>query len=147
VKRRNFISFCATAAAVSSRRPLFAAENKIHLPSSDNVHVGGSKRIEDIGFGRRRSAVGRSRFFSYTAAPGQTTDILKGLKTFCPSMELNFITTTSSIRPTQKSPTTPRYGQFGDTPTKWKQSAKVSVWINSIYWDIPGAASSRSNMH
>jgi hypothetical protein len=136
------------AAAALEPRPLFAADNSIQLPSSDTVHVGGSRRIEiggDTGFGRRRSAAGASKFFSYTAAPGQTIDISKGLKTFYRSIESSFIIMTSSIRPIPKSPTTRRCGHFSDTHRKWQQFAKVSVWINSIHWGIPRAASSPSN--
>jgi proline iminopeptidase len=31
------------------------------------------------------------------------------------------------------------YGRSHGTPMKWKQFAKVSVWINSICWDTQGA--------
>jgi len=41
------MSLCSMATARAyAKRPLFGAENNIRLPSSDTVHVGGSKRIE-----------------------------------------------------------------------------------------------------
>jgi proline iminopeptidase len=86
VKRRTFLSFCAMAAAYG-RRPLSAAEDNIQLPSSDAVHVGGSKRIE-IGGGHwvwtKKVGDGDIKvLLLHGAIPGQIIGILKGLKTFC----------------------------------------------------------------
>src|SRR6202522_1173544 len=98
------------------------------------------------GSGRRKSATETQRSFSYMVARVQIIGTLRGSKTSCHSMESSSITMISWIRPILKSPTTPAYGRFQDIQTKWKQFVEVSVWINSIYWDTPGAASSPLNM-
>jgi proline iminopeptidase len=103
--------------------------------------VGGSKRIK-IGGGhwvwRKKVGSGDIKCSSPAWWSGADHRYLRGSKTFYHAMILSSITMTW-IQPTPKNPTIRAYGRSHGTPMKWKQFAKVSVWINSICWDTQGA--------
>jgi proline iminopeptidase len=94
VKRRNFISLCAMAAVGTyAKRPLFAADNKIQLPSSDAVHVGGSKRIE-IGGGHwvwtKKVGIGDIKVLLLHGGPGADHRYFEGFEDFLPLNGIEF---------------------------------------------------------
>jgi proline iminopeptidase len=94
VKRRNFISFCAMAAAAAyERRPLFGATNNIQLPSADTVHVGGSRRIE-IGGGHwvwtKKVGNGDIKVLLLHGGPGADHRYFEGFEDFLPLNGIEF---------------------------------------------------------
>lgn len=94
MKRRNFISFCAaSAAAAYTRRPLLAADNAIQLPSSNTVHVGGSKRIE-IGGGHwvwtKKVGNGNIKVLLLHGGPGADHRYFEGFEDFLPLNGIEF---------------------------------------------------------
>jgi proline iminopeptidase len=94
VKRRNFISLCAMATVgAHAKRPLFGAHNKIQLPSSDTVHVGGSKRIE-IGGGHwvwtKKVGSGDVKVLLLHGGPGADHRYFEGFEDFLPLNGIEF---------------------------------------------------------
>jgi proline iminopeptidase len=94
VKRRTFISTCAlAAAAIHERRPLFGAGKNIQLPSSDIVHVGGSKRIE-IGGGHwvwtKKVGNGDVKVLLLHGGPGADHRYFEGFEDFLPLNGIEF---------------------------------------------------------
>ena len=93
MKRRNFISFCAAAAAAAcTQQPLLAADN-IQLPSSNTVHVGGSKRIE-IGGGHwvwtKKVGNGNIKVLLLHGGPGADHRYFEGFEDFLPLNGIEF---------------------------------------------------------
>ena len=94
MKRRNFISYAAAvAAAAYTRRPLLAADNAIRLPSSNTVHVGGSKRIE-IGGGHwvwtKKVGNGNIKVLLLHGGPGADHQYFEGFEDFLPLNGIEF---------------------------------------------------------
>jgi proline iminopeptidase len=119
VKRRNFIPLsAAVAAAAYIRSPLFAAGNPIQLPSSNTVHVGGSKRIE-IGGGHwvwtKKVGSGNIKVLLLHGGPGADHRYFEGFEDFLPLNGIEFyyydqLDSTNSDKPNDPSLwTIPRY--------------------------------------
>src|SRR3984885_11249162 len=94
VKRRNFMSLCAVAAAAAyDRKPLLGAANNIQLPSSDTVHVGGSKRIE-VGGGHwvwtKKVGNGNTKVLLLHGGPGADHRYFEGFEDFLPLNGIEF---------------------------------------------------------
>lgn len=112
VKRRSFISFsAAVAAAAYTRGPLLAAANSIQLPSSDMVHVGGSKRIE-IGGGHwvwtKKVGSGDIKVLLLHGGPGADHRYFEGFEDFLPLNGIEFyyydqLDSTNSDKPNDPS--------------------------------------------
>src|SRR3984957_10888516 len=112
VKHRNFMSLCAVAAAAAyDRRPLLGAANNIQLPSSDTVHVGGSKRIE-VGGGRwvwtKKVGDGDTKVLLLHGGPGADHRYFEGFEDFLPRNGIEFyyydqLDSTNSEKPNDPS--------------------------------------------
>ena len=94
MKRRNFLSYCAAAAAAAyGRRPLFGTDNKVQLPSADTVHVGGSKRI-DVGGGHwvwtKKVGNGDTKVLLVHGGPGADHQYFEGFEDFLPLNGIEF---------------------------------------------------------
>ena len=94
VKRRGFISLCCVAAAaVYGRRPTYAAEDGVQLPSADTVHVGGSKRIE-IGGGHwvwtKKIGNGHIKVLLLHGGPGADHRYFEAFEDFFPINGIEF---------------------------------------------------------
>jgi len=94
VERRTFlISGAMAAAALSERKPLPAAINRIQLPSADTVHVGGSKRIE-IGGGHwvwtKKVGDGDIKVLLLHGGPGADHRYFEGFEDFLPLNGIEF---------------------------------------------------------
>ena len=129
MKRRNFISFCAAAAAAAcTRRPLLAADtiSALSLPPTPPVHVGGSKRIE-IGGGHwvwtKKVGNGNIKVLLLHGGPGADHRYFEGFEDFLP-LNLNRVLTT---RPTGSGPTTKnKRSQPMDDPAVHRRSGSGS---------------------
>ena len=94
MNRRNFLSYCATAAATAyRRRPSFRTDNKVQLPPADIVHVGGSKRI-DIGGGHwvwtKKVGNGDVKVLLLHGGPGADHQYFEGFEDFLPPNGIQF---------------------------------------------------------
>jgi proline iminopeptidase len=93
VKRRNFLTLGAIAAAACGGRQLFAAANNVQLPSADTVHVGGSKRIE-IGGGHwvwtKKVGNGDVKVLLLHGGPGADHRYFEGFEDFLPLNGIEF---------------------------------------------------------
>jgi len=111
VKRRTFLSLCALATAAYDRSALFAAERNIKLPSSDIVHVGGSRRIE-IGGGHwvwtKKVGNGDIKVLLLHGGPGADHRYFEGFEDFLPLNGMEFyyydqLDSTNSEKPNDPS--------------------------------------------
>lgn len=94
LKRRNFLSFCAIAAAAAcERKPLFGADINVQMPSADKVHVGGSKRI-DVGGGHwvwtKKIGNGNTKVLLLHGGPGADHQYFEGFEDFLPLNGIEF---------------------------------------------------------
>ena len=94
MRRRNFLSFCAIAAAAAyERRPLFGGDNNVRMPSADTVDVGGSKRIE-VGGGHwvwtKEVGNGETKVLLVHGGPGADHRYFEGFEDFLPLNGIEF---------------------------------------------------------